>query len=69
MDGSAILPTRKTPGSSFGATPADAGISFRFFPTTYHDHTLSISIWRSANFLVQITERPFFVKDKMNGRV
>jgi len=65
MNVSEMLPTRKTPGSFFGTATADAGISFRFFLTTCHDHTLSFSIWRSANFLVQITERPFFVKDKI----
>jgi hypothetical protein len=63
MNGSAKLPTRKTPGPSFGAAPADAGISSHFSLTTCHDHTLLILIWRSANFLVQITERSFFVKD------
>jgi hypothetical protein len=63
-----MLPARKTPGSSIGAAPADAGISFRCFLATCHDHTLSVSIWRSANFLVQITERPFFVKDKIELR-
>jgi hypothetical protein len=60
-----MLPARKKPGSSFGAAPADAGVSLGVFPATCHDHTLSVWIWRSANFLVQITERPFFVKDKI----
>jgi hypothetical protein len=68
MNCSAILPTRKTPGSSFGAPTADAGISFCFCLTTCHDHTLSIWIWRSANFLVQITDWPFFVKNKIGGK-
>jgi hypothetical protein len=65
VNGSAILPTRKTPGSFSGAATADAGISFRFFPTTCHDHTPVPANWRSANFLVQITERPVFVKNKI----